>query len=300
MLYLLLVFVLLVIACGYSFSGKVIDKPGKSIERILEYESNHSCFDWDWYKTLEKEEVTLPSSFGYKISGEFIKNYQSAGKTIIFCHGITVSRISEVKYAKIFYTRGWNLFLYDHRGHGKSGGQTITYGYFEKNDLKTVVDYIRQRVGSVPLIGIHGESMGAAILLQYAGMEDNADFYIADCPYSNLWELLAYRMKSDFRLPVFPLMHITDLFIRWRGKFRIKDVNPVEDVKKIEKPVLFVHGQDDHYVPTKMSKEMYAAKRGLKEIYIAQGAGHAQSLQVDPEKYEKKVFEFLKKAGFTQ
>jgi len=296
---LLLVVIFLLALSGFYFSRKVIYIPLKKIEKILEYESDNPSFDINWYEQLEKEDISVKSPFGYAISGSFIRNEKSDGRTVIFCHGITVSRICMIKYAAMYYKRGWNLFLYDHRRHGKSGGKTTTYGYFEKHDLKAVVDYISGKVGSSAIIGIHGESMGAATLLQYAGMEDKADFYIADCPYSSLWELLRYLLKRDHHLPPFPLMQIADFFIRLQGKFSVKSVNPYDDVKNINKPVLFIHGETDDYVPTSMSIEMHKVKKGFAELYIAPGAGHAKSVRTDPKAYEDVVFSFLNKAGIS-
>lgn len=296
---LLLIIITLLTLSGFYFSRRVIYIPLKNIGRILEYESENPSFDINWYEQLKKEDIIVPSPFGYMISGSFVRNEKSDGRTVIFCHGVTVSRICMIKYAGMYYKRGWNLFLYDHRRHGKSGGITTTYGYFEKYDLKAVVDYIRGQVGGSAIIGIHGESMGAATLLQYAGMEDKADFYIADCPYSSLWELLRYLLKQDYHLPAFPLMQISDFFIRLQGKFSVKSVNPYDDVKNINKPVLFIHGESDDYVPTSMSIKMRNVKKGCAELYIAPGAGHAKSMCSDPKAYENIVFSFLEKAGIS-
>jgi fermentation-respiration switch protein FrsA (DUF1100 family) len=298
-LYLLLAVLFLLAAAGFYFSRKVIYIPLKKIEKILEYESQDPSFDMEWYERLNKEDVSVSSPFGYTISGTFIRNDKSDGRTVIFCHGVTVSRMSMIKYTSMYYKRGWNLFLYDHRRHGKSGGKTTTYGYFEKHDLKAVVDYIRNKAGDSAIIGIHGVSMGAATLLQYAGMEDKADFYIADCPYSNLWELLAYLLKRDYHLPPFPLMQIADLFIRLQAKFGIKSVNPYSDTKNINNPVLFIHGEADYYVPASMSVEMRKAKKGPGELYIVPGAGHAEAMREDPKAYENAIFSFLEKAEIS-
>ncbi len=300
LLYILLalfVFLIFLAASGYFFSNKVLYIPTKSRERIIEYESEFKGFDLNWFELLKKERVYIDSSFGYKLYGFFIPSKDDGQKTIVFCHGVTSSHLGSVKYARMFHNRNWNVFLYDQPRHGESEGKVTGYGYYEKYDLKTVVEYIKKRTGGNSIIGIHGESMGAAAILQYAGVEDAADFYIADCSYSSLWEQLIYLLKRDFHLPRFPFMLIADFFIKMRGKFRIKDVNPLEDVKKIANPVLFIHGDADTYVLTDMCKEMFEVKKGYKEIYLAGGAAHAHSMRVNPGKYEHIVFSFLESAG---
>lgn len=297
-LYVLLFVIILLFVSGYIFSGKVINIKLKSKERIREIiAENPEMFNIEWFESLTKEKVFIQSPFGYRLPGYYIPSEKPSDKTIIFCHGITMSHVSSIKYAQMFYNRGWNLFLYDHRRHGECEGKMTGYGYYEKKDLKAVVDYVRERTGPGGIVGLHGESMGAAIILQYGGMEGSVDFYIADCPYSSLWEQLAHLLKRDYHLPVFPFMYIADIFIRLRAKFSIKDVKPIDDVMKIDKPVLFIHGDADDYVPTSMSVEMYERKKGLKEIYLALEAGHALSIKADPKNYENKVFAFLRSIG---
>lgn len=290
---ILLAALLLFAAYGYWSAYRILNMPLKSTDMIMEREMQNPAFDYKWFESLEKEKVTVISPFGYKLAGFFIPAKHNTVKTMIFCHGITVSLICSVKFAKMFYERGWNLFLYDQRRHGLSEGKMTTYGFYEKHDLKAVVDYIKIRISPKAVIGIHGESMGASIALQYAGMEDGASFYIADCPYSNLWDLLSLRLAKDYHLPGFPFLHITSLFIRILSKFRVTDVNPLKDVEKINNPVLFIHGEADYYVPTYMSRQLYERKKGSRDLYIAPEAGHVRSLYVNPKEYEKRVFEFI-------
>ena len=120
-------------------------------------------------------------------------------------------------------------------------------------------------------------------------------FYIVDCPYKPLGTIVL-RISEDYHLSGFPFMYITGLFIRIISKFRISDVNPLKDVEKINNPVLFIHGGADVYVPTYMSRQMYERKKGSKALYLVPEAGHARSIHMNPEEYEKKVFEFVEKA----
>lgn len=295
--YMLLFLVLLLISSGFFFSQVILYIALKTEEKMLEYEINNDCFDKKWFKIIQKGRVIIKSPFGYSLVGYFLPADRKTANTVIFCHGVTLSHICSIKYAQMFHRRGWNVFLYDHRRHGGSEGNLTSYGYYEKHDLKAMVDYLRTKINRNAVIGLHGESMGAATILQYGGMNDNVDFYIADCSYSSFWGQLSHVLKTRYHLPVFPFLYLTDLFVRIRGKFRLRAICPLEDVKKIKHPVLFIHGDEDTYVPTQMSVDMFEAKKGFKQIYLAAGATHAQSMKVDPDKYENTVFSFLTKAG---
>lgn len=296
-LYFLVALAALFLFVGFLVSQKLLYIRLKPMDKILDYESQNNNFDKAWFDGLEKEKVLVQSPFGYTLSGYFIPGENPTGKTVIFCHGVTVNHICEVKYAGIFLKKGWNIFLYDHRRHGESGGATTTFGYYEKYDLKAVVEYVAGRLSPDTVIGLHGESMGAAVILQYGALEDRVDFFIADCAYSSLKQQLTHLLKKDYHLPAFPFLHITDLFVRLRGKFSIKEVSPLAAVKNIRKPILFIHGDADTYVPTFMSEEMYNAKQGNRRLYLVSGAAHAQSYKADPVRYEAEIFAFLKLAG---
>lgn len=143
--------------------------------------------------------------------------------------------LNSIKYMNLFLDLGWNAVIYDHRRHGASGGKTTSYGYYEKNDLKTVVNWLREKHGEQALIGIHGESMGAVTTLLYAGMDDaEADFYVADCPFATFEDQLIYRLKEDFHLPGAFILPLASLFLRWRDGYRIRDVSPLSVVGKIK------------------------------------------------------------------
>lgn len=296
-LYFLVALAALLLFIGFLVSQKLLYIRLRSMDKILDYESQNHNFDKAWFDGLDKERVLVQSPYGYTLSGCFIPGENPTGKTVIFCHGVTVNRICEMKYARIFLERGWNVFLYDHRRHGESGGTTTTFGYYEKYDLKAVVEYVAGRLSPDAVIGLHGESMGAAVILQYGALEDRVDFFIADCAYSSLKQQLSYLLKRDYHLPAFPFLYIADLIVRIRGKFNIKDVCPLGDVKNIRKPILFIHGDADTYVPTFMSEQMYHETQGVKRLYLARGAAHAQSYKADPAQYEAEIVAFLKLAG---
>jgi fermentation-respiration switch protein FrsA (DUF1100 family) len=193
----------------------------------------------------------------------------------------------------VFIQRGYNVLIYDHRNHGRSGGNYTTFGFYEKYDLKACMDWIKEKLGDDCIAGVHGESMGAAISLQYAAIDSRADFIIADCPYSDLNSLLKIRLRKDYYLPWFPILNIASSISRLRCGIKYSDVSPIKTISNIAIPILFIHGAEDRYIPNFMSRDMYNTKKISKMLYISPNAGHAQSINKNKKEYEKVVADFL-------
>ncbi len=204
-----------------------------------------------------------------------------------------MNRYNSVKYMKLFLNRGINVLIYDHRRHGETGGKTTSFGHYEKFDLQSVVNWLKDRVGNELHLGIHGESMGAVTTLLYAGLvEDGADYYIADCPFSDLQEQLLYRLKADFRLPGYLVMPIARRFLKLRDGYSLQDVSPIAVIDRIHHPVLFIHSKDDDYIPSAMTQQLFDKKPGFKKIYFAEKGSHAMSYTENREEYERIIDEF--------
>lgn len=292
---LIIIFVIILveeIIAEYFFS-QVVTRKVRDEKELLKNQISRGLVDKEYYDKLQKEEVWIRTEEGLKQRGIYIKGNCDFNRTIIIVHGITVGISTSIKYMRIFYDRGWNVLMYDQRRHGKSEGKYSTYGYYEKKDLDIWVKWIIKRNGTDGLLGLHGESMGAATVLQYADINKYVDFIIADCAYSNMNELMKYKIKEQTKLPIFPMLQFVQIKSIIRAKFRFKDVSPIDSVRDRDIPVLFIHGKEDTFVPTYMSEEMYKVKKGIKKIYIAEGAVHACSIEIDREQYEENVWEFI-------
>ncbi len=278
---------------GYILSNKLMYIKQKDGDFILEREKKARRFDEAWFDSVAKMELSVASPNGYDIKGYFFKPLQTSN-TIIICHGVTENKINSTKYARMFERLGFNTVVYDHRRHGDSGGKTTSYGYYEKMDLQAMVHYVRGLIGEDAVLGIHGESMGAATTLLYAGtVADEADFYISDCSFSDFRKLLYLIVKSSISIDLRLAVHVTDLFMRMRDGYWTKNILPIEAVQNIEKPVLFFHTIQDAFIPSSMTEELYEKKTGPKMLWLFEEGAHAQGFNENPDLYEKKVFEFL-------
>ena len=281
------------ILVGYVFAAKVIYPKRFGFEETYEIEKENGKIIEEEFQSWIKEEIILHSPFGYNLNGLFFPIISSK-KVIIFSHGITYTLYGSVKYMKIFRDFGFNIFIYDNRYHGKSGGKNSTFGYYEKYDLKKIVDWVEQKIGSDAIIGTHGESMGAAISIQHAAIDPRIKFLIEDCSFSDLYDLLKFRIKMDFHLPGFPFLPLANIMSKILTGMDFHKISPRLDISKISAPMLIIHGEKDDYIPVSMAHELYKNKiSGAKKLYIPKNAEHATSFWNNQEEYSSVIHEFL-------
>jgi uncharacterized protein len=288
-------FLLVLASLGVYITNKLMFLKKKDDVEIFTRETEAGHLRPDEYDALPKREVSIPSSFGYPLKAVLVEPHDT-NKYIIIAHGVTQSKTNSVKYMNLFLNRGFNAVIYDHRRHGESGGKTTSYGYYEKFDLKSVVDWLKEEKGPDLFVGIHGESMGAATLLLYAGMlEDGADFYVADCPFSDFSEQLTYRVKEEVKLlPPRLLLPLAGLFLRIRDKYSLSDISPISVIENIKNPILFIHSRKDDFILPSMTEALFEQKIGPKKLFMAENGLHAQSYSLNRDEYEKVLDEFLR------
>ncbi|MDE3839487.1 hypothetical protein C0966_08975 [Bacillus methanolicus] len=286
-------FLILLSSIGVYFTNRLMYIKKKEDTFILNREKKAGRLNLSEYEKLPKREIMISSPFGYFIKAVLVEPYYT-NQYIIISHGVTENKINSIKYMNLFLERGFNVLIYDHRRHGESGGKTTSFGHYEKFDLKAVVDWLKSEKGPDLLLGIHGESMGAATMLLYAGMlEDGANFYIADCPFSDFKEQLAYRLKMEFKLPSTLFLPVADLFLRVRDKYSIGEVSPISVIENIKNPTLFIHSKKDDFILPMMTEALYERKKGPKKLFMAANGVHAQSFNENMKEYEMMIDEFL-------
>lgn len=278
---------------GFIFTNRLMYLKKKDDAFILDREITAKRFDEVWFNTVQKTEKWIDSPNGYPIKAIFLEPLKTTNFVVI-CHGVTENKINSVKYARLFERLGFNSVVYDHRRHGDSGGKTTSFGHYEKMDLQAVVTAVHDYAGEEAIIGIHGESMGAATTILYAGtVEDHAHFYISDCAFSDFTDQLLYLMKKETPLRTRYAIKLADVFLRVRDGYSMRLVSPREAVKHIEKPVLFIHSEPDDFILPEMTKELYELKNGPKQLKLFENGPHAQSFNQNPEEYEQTVADFL-------
>ena len=265
----------------------------KDPEVIMKREIVAKRFDEKWYELVRKEELWIHSPNEYLLNAIFLKPLDTT-RTVIVCHGVTENKINSIKYARLFERLGFNSVIFDHRRHGGSGGKTTSFGYYEKMDLQAIVHYIRESIGEHALLGIHGESMGAATTILYAGtFEDEADFHIVDCAFSDFTEQVLHVLRTETPLRSTMVLRVANLFLKVRDGYTLNLVSPREVIENVDKPMLFIHSLEDDFILPHMTLEMYEAKHGDKMLKVFDIGAHAKSYNENPKEYEDTVIKFL-------
>ncbi|KAF2311057.1 hypothetical protein GH714_019319 [Hevea brasiliensis] len=154
------------------------------------------------------------------------------------------------------------VFTLDFSGSGISGGEHVTLGWNEKDDLRTVVDYLRQD-GNVSLIGLWGRSMGAVTSLMYGAEDPSIAGMVLDSPFSDLVDLMMELVK-------FAIQYMRRA-IQKKAKFDIMDLKTIKVAKSCFVPALFGHAIDDDFIQPHHSDRIFEAYVGDKNIIKFEG-----------------------------
>lgn len=252
----------------------------------------------DWMKKNQAERQEIISDDGLKLRAIYIPHKNAKG-TIICMHGYrSEADIEFVPEVRFLWELGYNLLLPYQRSQGESQGKYITYGVKERYDCRRWVEYANVSLGAeTGNLFLCGISMGCATVLMTTALHlpPNVRGIIADCGFTSPWNIIRHVAKRDFHLPAFPMLYILDALCRVIAGFGLRSVSTVDAMKQNKIPVLFIHGEEDDYVPVSMTYENYRACAAPKELYIVKGAGHALAFTVNMEEGKKRIGKFIKK-----
>ncbi|MCI0707768.1 MAG: alpha/beta fold hydrolase [Ignavibacteriae bacterium] len=243
---------------------------------------------------LPQEDVTISTKDGIALSAWLVKQQSSARGTILYLHGVGDAKIGGIAHARLWFNNGYNVVLYDSRQHGGSGGHYCTYGYYEKQDVSTVIDYLLERKDiQAGNIGIFGTSMGAAIALQAAAIDARIKAVVAEASFTDLRTISVDYQRRIVKLPWHFLRNFAMTRSQKIARFKARDVSPLEDVKRLSTPVLFIHGTNDEFIRVEYSKTLYEHAYGPKDLLIIEGANHNDIWEVGGNIYERKIIGFF-------
>ncbi|HIB3152194.1 alpha/beta fold hydrolase [Enterococcus faecium] len=211
-----------------------------------------------------------------------------------------------------FYKAGYNLLFVDFRATGNSGGDYVTYGQYESDD---VLYWINQEVRERPSqkILLYGGSMGAATMMSVLAKDIpvNVKGIIENCGFASIDEQLRFTYSQTVvpalppaiknQLDIIGDQEHEDLFMGLLKQYYFDQemhLDPTAALPTIgmsgSLPKLIIHGTADDVVPVSNAQKLYELAGGYKDLLLVEGAGHGKAQEVDHAAYTKHVTDFLK------
>lgn len=228
--------------------------------------------------TRGPEPVRLRTADDVVLSADYYADV-SGGPAYLLGHGFTGSSRTPqvVRIAEQLRELGGSTLVLNFRGHGASEGMS-TIGVDEIADVEAGVGWLRARRPGVPVITL-GFSMGASIVIRYAGLGGDPDAVVA-VSGPGRW----YERGTD------PMRRLHLGVETWLGRLVLHRAfgtrvgggwdqlpsSPVEVAASISAPLLVVHGDRDPYFGIEHGR-MLAAAAPNSELWIEAGMGHAEN-----------------------
>ncbi len=223
-------------------------------------------------------DLTLTTVDGLDLAAWFVPAGNVSGQTgtptVLLAHGLLESKSSMLHLVPWLHDSGYNVLLFDFRGHGDSDRQPVTIGPAEARDIQAALDWLETQ-GAGDRVGGLGMSLGAAALVNASVQDDRLDALVLDSLFAD-WSdtdfAEGYRLSPDWLVPGVP--------------------SPVELIADIHVPVLIIHGTADVLEDEDHAYRLYEAANEPKELWI-NDSGHAWSSWTYPDLYRGKIIEFF-------
>ena len=247
---------------------------------------------------LVSEDVEFFSRRGdVKLSGWYLPGDDS-GPHLIFVHGIGSVRSGDkaVGLAARIVGLGYNVLMFDLRGHGSSGGDKVSGGFYERADVLGAFDYLLRRGVDIGRVGLMGFSMGAATSIMAAAQEPRITALAADSTYANASELIAREAARKTPIPgwLTPVfMPASKLMANGIYGIDIGSLVPEESVADLGYPVLVIHGTEDKRIPLEQGQRVADAAKEGSSIWLVPEVDHVDAFLTYPDEYTERVDEYF-------
>jgi uncharacterized protein len=181
-------------------------------------------------------------------------------------------------YSFIMAGQGYRVVLVDSRGHGRSTGDQITYGFRESRDLVQILDVLQRRGLIIGNVGVLGISYGASTAICWAAIDPRVRAVVALEPFSSLREAAVdagpiLLGKTSWMFSSRDLQNIATRVGRLCG-FDVDRDSPLACIAHCATPILLIHGKADVFLRPAHSIRLHQADPDHSELILVDGASH--------------------------
>lgn len=255
-------------------------------------------------KLYERQDLWVENDRGHKLAASYFcrRNQAKLGERspcVIYLHGNCSTRAEALAVLPLLLPMGINVFCFDFSGSGMSEGDFVSLGYFERDDLASVVEYLEE-LDTVSTIGVWGRSMGATTALMHSGRAEGISGIVCDSAFMDL-RIVAQELVGNCEIPIpsiilnFALWLVRSSILK-RAKFDLDDVSPIKYVGDAQVPAVFIVADDDTFILPHHTRTLYEQYGGEKTMISCDGDHNSER----PDDVDCYVAEFFKTVLFPQ
>lgn len=255
-----------------------------------------------WYDSLKAQGVlkdtTVTGYRDFRVHACYVpaKDPATAQGTAIVVHGYGDNHFVFLYLVRMYRDEfNYNVLFPDLQYHGYSEGDHIQMGWYDRFDIMKWIE-VAHDVFKDDFMVLHGVSMGAAAIMMTSGEElpEYVRCFVEDCGYASVVKQFNSNRKQSFPFIPPDVLQSASLVTKKRYGWGFWEASSLKQIEKCDRPMLFIHGDQDDFVPFSNLYELYEAKtQGYKDIWVAEGAVHANSYAKHPEEYTARVRSFL-------
>ena len=251
------------------------------------------------------EDVSFRATDGLLLKGWWFdasalqKGFAKPDKAVVFVHGRGQNRIASSfhpdKIAPLFLARGWDVLLFDLRGHGESEGERYSLGQYEPRDIVAAVDLAAKKGGvDRRRVAVVGESLGGGSAIMTVGLDPTIGPVVTDSAYADAYTVVSEVGTNYTGLPSWFTPGIVLAGKLFFG-LDVASVKPAEVVRAHpERAWLFVQCEGDKTVFAHHGRDLKAASANPDtELWIVDGCDHVKAFTEHSAEWQQHVFAFL-------
>ena len=231
-------------------------------------------------KRFTRTDFTLQTKRGFNLEcshWEPVERATDKIPVVIYMHGNSSARVEVLPQLSYLLSLGLAVFAFDFAGSGKSDGEYVSLGYYEREDLSCIVAHLRA-TNVVSTIALWGRSMGAATSLMFGDRDPSIACMILDSPFADLSQLAEEMVEKGREQGIVVPNFVVSVALRMiqgsvkkQAGFNIKNISPIAHADKCFIPALFVAGEHDEFIKKHHSETIYSKYAGDKNLIIVEG-----------------------------
>ncbi len=283
----------LIIAAGLLFPPTGYASIALLAAHLLTQPSNHPSQLDPRLVSPEVRRWNVRTEDGLTLRGWYVPT-QEKRHLIICVHGMQMNWSELSGIGHDLRRMGYDVLLFDLRGHGRSDPSRLTMGRLERRDLCAALRWAKDQGFPPERIGWIGSSMGASTVLMEGATNPEFRAAVLDSPFGNLPELLNTQLAEHSGLPSLFNPGIL-LAARIAYGVRTDDLVPIRLAHFWrDRPLLLIHGASDSMVPARHSRSIAREAGRSCKTYIVPGVNHANAYRDHPDWYVTTVDEFFR------